>query len=365
MAAFSALDHRHMARALELAARGLCTTDPNPRVGAVIARDAEVLGEGWHERAGEAHAEVHALRAAGDRARGATLYVTLEPCNHFGRTPPCTDAVIAAGIARVACAMADPNTTVDGGGIEKLRAAGIDVANGLLEAAAQELNQGFVRRMRERLPWVRLKLGVSLDGRTALASGESRWITGEAARADVQRWRARSSATLTSAATVLRDDPRLDVRLEGATRQPLRVILDGNLEVAADARILEPPGRVLIFTAASNAAPRAMLEQHGARIESVERGAAGLDLQAVMRRLAALEVNELWVECGARLAGALVEVRLVNELVIYVAPHLLGTDARGMFDLTLRSSLAERIAWRFTDVRRVGDDLRIVAQPAD
>lgn len=363
MAEFSTLDYRHMARALELAARGLNETDPNPRVGAVIARGGEIVGEGWHERAGEAHAEVHALHAAGGHARGATLYVTMEPCSHFGRTPPCTDALIAAGIGRVVCATIDSNPAVNGAGIEKLRAAGIEVASGLMEQAALALNCGFVRRMRNGLPWVRLKLGVSLDGRTALASGESRWITGEAARADVQRWRARSSAILTSAATVLRDDPRLDVRLEGATRQPLRVVLDSNLELPADARILEPPGQVLVFTAAAGAGPRAMLEKHGARVESIERSAVGLDLRAVLQRLAALEVNELWVECGARLAGAFIDARLVNELLLYVAPRLLGADARGMFELPPRLTLEDRNAWQFTDVRRVGEDLRIVAQP--
>ena len=353
-----------MARALELAARGLNTTDPNPRVGAVVARADEVLGEGWHERAGEPHAEVHALRAAGARARGATLYVTMEPCSHHGRTPPCTDAVIAAGISRVVSATADPNPTVNGAGLEKLRAAGIAVEAGLLEAPARELNRGFVRRMRRQAPWVRLKLGVSLDGRTALASGESRWITSEAARADVQHWRARSSAILTSFATVLRDDPRLDVRIEGATRQPLRVILDSNLETPADARILDAPGSVLILTGASSAVTRAALEQRGARIEGVERATSGgLDLRAVMGQLAALEVNELWVECGPRLGGALVDSRLVDELVIYVAPSLLGNDARGMFDLPPLRALAARSAWRFTDVRRVGEDLRIQAQP--
>jgi diaminohydroxyphosphoribosylaminopyrimidine deaminase/5-amino-6-(5-phosphoribosylamino)uracil reductase len=364
MSTFTTADHRHMARALELAARGLATTDPNPRVGAVLVQAGEVVGEGWHERAGEPHAEVHALRAAGDSARGATLYVTLEPCSHFGRTPPCVDAVIAAGVARVVCAMPDPNPAVNGSGLGKLRAAGIEVESGLLAAAAQALNCGFVRRMRDGLPWVRLKLGVSLDGRTALATGESRWITGDASRADVQRWRARSSVVLTSAATVIRDDPRLDVRLEGASRQPLRVIVDSDLTVSAPARIFEPPGSVLVFTASENAGTRALLEQRGARIESAPRGEEGLDLRAVFERLAALAANEVWVECGARLAGALVEAGLVNELVVYVAPSLLGSGARGMFDLEPLGALAERRAWTFTDIRRVGDDLRIIAQPS-
>jgi len=351
-----------MTRALELATRGLDTTDPNPRVGAVIARASDVLGEGWHERAGEPHAEVHALRAAGTAARGATLYVTLEPCNHQGRTPPCTDALIEAGVSRVVCAMADPGR--GGGGSERLRTAGIAVENGLLETSALDLNHGYVKRLREGTPWVRLKLGVSLDGRTALASGESRWITSEAARADVQRWRARSSAIVTSSTTVLRDDPRLDVRLEGATRQPLRVILDGNLDTPPNARILDSPGSVLILTAATSAMTRAALEQRGARIASIERAATGgLDLRAVMRHLASLEANEVWVECGPRLAGALVAAGVVDELIVYVAPTLLGDDARGMFELTPLASLASRRQWTFTDVQRVGDDVRIHAQP--
>lgn len=359
---FTATDHRHMRRALELAARGLDTTDPNPRVGAVIARQEDVLGEGWHERAGGPHAEVHALRAAGDAARGATVYITLEPCNHHGRTAPCTDALIAAGVSRVVCAMADPGRGA--GGVDRLRAAGIAVEQGLLESSALDLNHGYVKRLREGAPWVRLKLGVSLDGRTALASGESRWITGEAARADVQRWRARSSAIVTSSTTVLRDDPRLDVRLAGATRQPLRVILDSNLETPPNARILDAPGSVLILTAATSAMTRAALEQRGARIVSIERApTGGLDLKAVIRHLGSLEANEAWIECGPRLAGALVEARVVDEIVVYVAPTLLGNDARGMFDLPPLASLAARREWTFADVQRVGDDLRIRAQP--
>lgn len=354
-----------MTRALELAARGMTGADPNPRVGAVLVRGDAIVGEGWHERAGEPHAEVHALRAAGEAARGATLYCTLEPCNHHGRTPPCSEAVIAAGIARVVCAMRDPNPIASGGS-ERLRDARIEVQTGLLEAPAMELNKGYVKRLRSGLPWVRLKLGVSLDGRTALASGESRWITSEAARADVQLWRARSSAILTSSATVLRDDPRLDVRLEGTQRQPLRVLLDSNLDTPVDARILDAPGSALILTAASSAMTRAALEQRGARIEIIERSASGgLNLRAALGHLAGQKVNELWIECGPRLAGALVAERLVDELVLYVAPSLLGNDARGMFDLPPLRSLADRRQWVFTDVQRIGDDLRVHAQPRD
>ncbi|HEU4530900.1 MAG TPA: bifunctional diaminohydroxyphosphoribosylaminopyrimidine deaminase/5-amino-6-(5-phosphoribosylamino)uracil reductase RibD [Steroidobacteraceae bacterium] len=355
-----------MARALELAALGLNTTDPNPRVGAVVARGEEVIGEGWHQRAGEPHAEVFALRAAGERARGATLYVTLEPCSHQGRTPPCADAVVAAGVARVVMAMADPNPRVNGGGNAKLRAAGIALESGLLEEEARELNPGFVQRMSRGRPWVRLKLGTSLDGRIALPSGESQWITGEESRADVQRWRARSSAILTSHATVLRDDPRLDVRLEGASRQPLRVILDGNLETPAVARILDKPGDVLIFTSAHGSLSREALESRGARVASIGRSATGgVDLRGVLEQLAREEMNEVWIECGARLAGAFVSEGLVDELIVYQAPALLGSEAVGMFHLPAPVALAQAPRWRFTDVRRIGEDLRIVARPRE
>ena len=355
-----------MARALELAALGLNTTDPNPRVGAVLASGEDVIGEGWHQRAGEPHAEVFALRAAGERARGATLYVTLEPCSHQGRTPPCADAIVAAGVARVVMAMADPNPRVNGGGNAKLRAAGIAVESGLLEEQARELNPGFVQRMSRGRPWVRLKLGTSLDGRIALPSGESQWITSEESRADVQRWRARSSAILTSHATVLRDDPRLDVRLEGASRQPLRVILDGNLETPAAARILDKPGDVLIFTAAHGSLSREALESRGARVQSVGRSATGgVDLRAVLEQLAREEMNEVWIECGARLAGAFVSDGLVDELIVYQAPTLLGSEAFAMFHLPAPAALAQASRWRFTDVRRIGEDLRIIARPRE
>ncbi len=353
-----------MSRALELAALGLNTTDPNPRVGAVLARGQEVIGEGWHQRAGEPHAEVFALRAAGERARGATLYVTLEPCSHQGRTPPCADAIVAAGVARVVIAMADPNPRVNGAGSAKLRAGGVDVQSGLLEEQARELNPGFAQRMSRGLPWVRLKLGASLDGRIALPSGESRWITGEESRADVQRWRARSSAIVTSHATVLRDDPRLDVRLEGATRQPLRVILDGNLETPAVARILDKPGDVLIFTSAQGSLSRAALESRGARVEAIGRSVSGgVDLSAVLARLAREGMNEVWIECGSRLAGAFVHDGLVDELIVYQAPVLLGSEAFGMFHLPAPVALAQAQRWRFTDVRSIGADVRLIARP--
>ncbi len=306
---FTAIDAAHMARALRLAARGLYTTDPNPRVGCVIARGGEVVGEGWHQRAGEPHAEVHALRAAGERARGATAYVTLEPCAHHGRTPPCAEALIAAGVRRVVYAVRDPDPRVSGCGARLLTAAGIEVAAGLMEASARAQNRGFLSRLERGRPWVRLKLAASLDGRTALASGESRWITSEAARADVQRLRARASAIMTGIGTVLADDPRLDVRLAGQQRQPLRVVLDSALRTPRAARLLAPPGQVLLFTTRSNPSATAELAATGASIEVVAAAAAGLDLAAVMQRLAALEVNELHVECGATLAGRLLAER--------------------------------------------------------
>ncbi len=364
MAGFSGFDEQCMSRALELAERGLTTTDPNPRVGCVIAKDGAIIGEGWHERAGEPHAEIHALRDAGDAASGATLYVTLEPCTHFGRTPPCVDAVIVARLRRVVCAMLDPNPRVRGAGVRKLEAAGMTVDQGLLEASARALNCGFVKRMEQGLPWVRVKLAASLDGRTALANGESRWITEEAARADAQQWRARSSAILTGSGTVLRDDPQLNARLTDgglAFRQPLRVIADSELKTPASARVLSPPGQALIFVAAESAR-RAELEARGVRIEPLARGPGGVDLRQLMRRLGELEGNEVWVESGPRLAGALVSAELVDELVIYLAPDLLGGQARGMFELPDLATLAQKWPLTFTDVRMIGRDLRIVAQ---
>jgi diaminohydroxyphosphoribosylaminopyrimidine deaminase/5-amino-6-(5-phosphoribosylamino)uracil reductase len=364
---FDTSDHVHMARAVGLAARGLNTTDPNPRVGCVVVRDGVVVGEGWHVRAGEAHAEVVALRAAGAAAGGATVYVSLEPCSHHGRTPPCVQALIQAGVARVVCAMGDPNPRVQGMGIKALRAAGIAVDSGLLEAQALELNCGFVKRMTRGVPWVRVKLAASLDGRTALANGASRWITGEAARADVQRWRARSSAILTGSGTVLEDDPQLDVRdasLGSGPRQPWRVVADSELRIPLDARVLADPARAMVFTSTATSPRSRELQALGARVEAVGRNAYGVDLAAVLRRLGALEVNEVWVESGPRLAGALIEERLADELVVYLAPHLLGATALGMFRLPALDELAHRVRLRYTDVRFVGNDLRIMARPA-
>jgi diaminohydroxyphosphoribosylaminopyrimidine deaminase/5-amino-6-(5-phosphoribosylamino)uracil reductase len=357
-------DYRYMARALGLARRGLYGADPNPRVGCVLVRDGTIVGEGWHEYAGEAHAEILALEAAGERARGATAYVTLEPCCHYGRTPPCTDALLSAGIARLAAAMSDPNPQVAGKGFAILRGAGVTVECGLLEAEARALNPGFIQRMTEGRPFVRLKLAMSLDGRTALASGESWWLTGEAARQDVQRLRARSSAILTGVGTVLADDPGLNVRLLGAIRQPLRVILDTELRMSPTARTLSLPGLVLIFTAVVDPAAQAPLRAAGAEIVVSPRAdTGGLDLGAVMAELPRRECNELQVECGSTLAGALLQARLVDELVIYLAPLLLGDKARGLFALPELTRMSGRTELEIVETRAVGRDWRLILRP--
>jgi diaminohydroxyphosphoribosylaminopyrimidine deaminase/5-amino-6-(5-phosphoribosylamino)uracil reductase len=366
---FSDFDRFAMQRALSLAARGLETTDPNPRVGCVIAQRGRVVAEGWHERAGEAHAEVVALRAAGGQAAGATLYVTLEPCSHHGRTPPCVEALIAAHIARVVIAASDPNPLVHDKGAAALRAAGISVETGLMEEEATELNAGFFRRMRTGRPLLRVKLAMSLDGRTALASGESRWITGEAARADVQRWRARSSAILTGIGTVLADDPRLDVRLASeagaAPRQPLRVVLDSQLRTPPSARLLASPGEVLIFTTLTAPEdPRALsLTARGARLESLPLDAERVALPSVLDRLGELELNEVLVEAGAILAGELLRQSLADELLLYVGLRLLGPAARALVTLPSLARLADAPSFTLIEVQPVGDDLRLRLRP--
>jgi diaminohydroxyphosphoribosylaminopyrimidine deaminase / 5-amino-6-(5-phosphoribosylamino)uracil reductase len=359
-------DHKHMGRALELAARGLYTTDPNPRVGCVLVRDGEVVGEGWHARAGGPHAEIDALRAAGDRADGATAYVTLEPCCHHGRTPPCTGALISAGVRRVIAAMEDPNPQVGGAGLKALQTAGIEVHAGLLAAEAERLNPGFVMRMRAGRPWVRCKLAMSLDGRTAMASGESRWITGAEARRDVHRWRARSSAILTGIGTVLADDPLLTVRLDQAAddpvRQPLRVILDTRLDTPPEARLLGAPGETLILTGVHDDSDGcARLRDKGASIITLPVEDGRLDLAAVMRHLGRMEINELHLEAGARLSGALLAGGWVDELLVYMAPHLMGDAARGLFSLPGLERMAQRIELSIDDIRAVGRDWRISA----
>jgi diaminohydroxyphosphoribosylaminopyrimidine deaminase/5-amino-6-(5-phosphoribosylamino)uracil reductase len=353
---FSAQDRVHMLRALELAALGLYTTDPNPRVGCVLTNAERVVGEGWHQRAGEPHAEILALRAAGAQARGACVYVTLEPCSHTGRTPPCADALVAAGVARVVCCSRDPNPKVAGRGIERLRSAGIAVSVGGLADAARQLNVGFFSRFERGRPFVRLKLAMSLDGRTAPASGAKMWISGEASRADVQAWRARSSAVLTGSGTVRADDPRMDVRLAYGpwVRQPLRVVLDTSLRSAPGARIFKGDG-ALVFATAD--APQKSLDN--CRIERVPRAAGGVDLNAVMQHLTALEMNEVLLECGATLAGAFIASRLVDELVLYVAPRLLGADAAPLMRIGA-AALPGLPAWEFRDQQQIGDGMRLI-----
>jgi diaminohydroxyphosphoribosylaminopyrimidine deaminase/5-amino-6-(5-phosphoribosylamino)uracil reductase len=356
----SAEDSVWMAQALHLAERGLYTTSPNPRVGCVLVKGSKLLAEGWHERAGEPHAEVHALRVAGAEARGATAYVTLEPCSHHGRTPPCADALITAGVARVVIAMQDPNPQVAGQGIARLRSAGIEVESGLMEAAARALNPGFIARMTRGTPWVRSKIAMSLDGRTALNNGESQWITGAAARRDGHHWRARSCAVLTGIGTVLADDAQLTVREVSTTRQPLRVVLDSALCIPVTARILQG-GNVLIYTAQHDAQKIALLEKSAAVVVVLPAVQGQVGLQACLKDLAVRGCNEVLLEAGRTLNGAMLQAGLIDELVIYLAPQLLGDMARGMAQLGELTRLDQRIELEWQDVRNIGKDLRIIA----
>jgi diaminohydroxyphosphoribosylaminopyrimidine deaminase/5-amino-6-(5-phosphoribosylamino)uracil reductase len=354
--------HRFMTRALELARHGLYTATPNPRVGCVIVRDGAVVGEGWHERAGEPHAEVHALRAAGERARGATAYVTLEPCSHEGRTPPCCDALIAAGVSRVIAAMQDPNPLVAGRGFALLRAAGIVVESGLMAHEAGELNIGFVSRMTRGRPWVRVKVAASLDGKTALLNGHSQWITGADARRDGHAWRAQACAILTGIGTVKDDNPRLTVRDVETTRQPLRVVVDSRLETPPDAQVV---GDGTVIAAAGNDPGRAQaLQACGAEIIVLPSAAGKVELSDLMLELGRREINELHVEAGYKLNGSLLNEGLVDELLVYLAPHLLGNAARGMFHLPELKALSGRRALNIVEVRQIGTDIRILARVA-
>ena len=351
-----------MARALALAELGLTTTTPNPRVGCVIMRDGRTVGEGWHRRAGGPHAEILALVAAGKAARGATAYVTLEPCAHFGRTPPCFEALIAAGVSRVVAAMEDPNPKVAGRGLNKLRAAGIIADCGLLADEAHELNIGFISRMTRNRPWLRLKVAATLDGKTALGNGVSQWITGVEARADGHRWRARACAILTGIGTVKADDPQLTARDRPHERQPLRILLDPFLEVPPAARILQG-APTLIVTAADNARAQQLIKS-GHRVLLLPAQDGRIDLHALMRKLAALELNEIHVEAGATLNGALLAAGYVDELLLYLAPIVLGNAARGMFDLPALTALDATARFEVREYRRVGGDLRVIARAA-
>lgn len=364
----SVLDAHYMARAIELARKGLYTTHPNPRVGCVIVRDGQVVGEGWHVRAGEPHAEVHALRAAGELARGATAYVTLEPCSHHGRTPPCAEGLVTAGVARVVAAMQDPNPEVAGRGLKRLTDAGIDVRCGVLETQARALNQGFLKRMEHGLPFVRVKLAMSLDGRTAMASGESQWITGPAARSAVQRLRAEASVVITGADTVLADGARLTVRADELgldaeqtalvmSRPPLRVLIDGRLRVPLDAPFFKA-GPALVATCI----PPAEQYRTGPECLVIPGENGQVDLRQLLVALAARGVNEVLVEAGPRLAGAFAEQGLVDEYQIFIAAKFLGSTARPLLELPL-TRMSEATELKIIDMRAVGDDWRVTAIP--
>jgi diaminohydroxyphosphoribosylaminopyrimidine deaminase/5-amino-6-(5-phosphoribosylamino)uracil reductase len=363
----AARDVKYMARAIQLAQRGLYTTDPNPRVGCVLVKNDQVIGEGWHKRAGEAHAEINALKTAGDAAQGATAYVTLEPCCHHGKTPPCSDALISAGVVRVVVAMQDPNPRVAGQGVQQMRDAGIEVVTGVLEADAELLNPGFIMRMRHGRPYVRCKLAMSLDGRTAMASGESKWITSDLARQDVHRLRARSSAIVTGIGTVLADDPSLNVRLPETDSDteylhPVRVVLDPNLSMSPDAKMLGLPGRTLVFSATRDEEQEQALQQAGAEIIYQQDESGFIDLPEMLRCLAGEEINEVLLETGATLSGAMLKAGLVDELKVYMAPHLMGNNARGLFNLPGFERMEQRIELDIEDIRAVGKDWCITAK---
>ncbi|AOE83317.1 bifunctional diaminohydroxyphosphoribosylaminopyrimidine deaminase/5-amino-6-(5-phosphoribosylamino)uracil reductase RibD [Pseudomonas sp. TCU-HL1] len=363
------LDQAYMARALELARKGIYSTHPNPRVGCVVVRDGQIVGEGWHVRAGEPHAEVHALRQAGELARGATAYVTLEPCSHHGRTPPCADALVAAGVGRVVAAMQDPNPQVAGRGLQRLADAGIAVQSGVLEAEARVLNAGFIKRMEQGLPFVRVKLAMSLDGRTAMASGESQWITGPEARSAVQRLRARASVVLTGADTVLADSARLTVRADelgldpeltslAVSRPPLRVLVDGRLRVPLSAPFFQAgPALVVTASVAGQDAYR------GHELLALPGADGHVDLRQLLQDLASRGVNDVLVEAGPRLAGAFARAGLVDEYQIFIAAKFLGSNARPLLDWPLER-MAEAPALKIVEMRAVGDDWRVIAVPS-
>jgi diaminohydroxyphosphoribosylaminopyrimidine deaminase/5-amino-6-(5-phosphoribosylamino)uracil reductase len=359
---FSAFDHECMAEALRLASKGEATSHPNPRVGCVLARNHEVVGRGWHRCAGEPHAEVNALREAGELARDATAYVNLEPCAHHGRTPPCSQALIEAGVKRVVAAVSDPFPEVNGDGFAMLQAAGIQVEAGLMADQAEALNAGFLKRVRQGRPWVRIKLAQSLDGRTALGDGQSQWISCDAARRDVQSWRARSSCILTGIGTLLTDNPSLNVRSGEVLRQPLRVIADGYWRTPADARTLSLPGQVLIAGRREIELPQA-LNESGAECAPLPSKDNKLDLDALMVLLAGRNINEIQVEAGATLCGALLKAELVDEVLLYLAPVVLGEGSLGSFDIGPLKDMAERIEFDWLDTRRVGSSLRVRLSP--
>ncbi len=363
---FTPLDQTYMRRALDLAERGLYTTTPNPRVGAVVVKDNRVIGEGWHQVAGEPHAEVNAIRDAkqksGDTAvKGAAVYVTLEPCSHHGRTPPCADLLVNEGITRVVAAMEDPNPKVAGQGFATLRAAGIDVRVGLLESEARELNVGFIARMTRGLPWVRLKVAASLDGKTALTNGKSQWITGPEARKDGHAYRARACAILTGIGTVMEDNPQLTVREVTTPRQPLKVIVDSNLQIALDAKILQEGKVLMVHAGGSDDAVKALVGA-GLEVLSLPNSAGKVDLPALMKTLAQRNLNEVHVESGFKLNGSLLRENCVDELLIYFAASFIGHSGQGMFNLPELTDLEERRKVRIHRVNQLGADLRLIAR---
>ncbi len=369
---FSVNDHQAMARAIQLAKKGLYTTHPNPRVGCVITQQDQIIAEGWHERAGQPHAEINALhQLSQQQTKGATAYVTLEPCAHTGKTPPCAQALIKAGIRRVIVAMQDPNPLVSGKGLQQLREAGIETASGLMESSARELNPGFIKRMEQGLPWVSVKLAMSLDGRTAMASGESQWITSEDARKDVQFLRAKSAAILTGQGTILADNPSLNVRLEAKDlnieddiRQPLRVVLDPELKMSPDSLMLSLEGETLIITSSNEPSRTQALEKQGAEVMTLPSSLSSiLPLREVLKILEKKEINDIHVEAGATLCGALIQEGLVDELVIYMAPHLMGSNACGLLNLPGLEQMQDKIHLEIKDIRAIGSDWRIIARP--
>ncbi|SFK82098.1 diaminohydroxyphosphoribosylaminopyrimidine deaminase [Nitrosomonas aestuarii] len=360
---FSLADYTFMSHALQLAEKGLNTTSPNPRVGCVITCNDQIVGSGWHEKVGQAHAEINALVQAGDAARGATVYVTLEPCSHHGRTPPCADALIKAGVSRVVIAMEDPNPQVLGNGCAALKQAGVSVQTGLLSEQAQALNIGFINRMRSQRPWVRLKVAASLDGKTALNNGQSQWITGEAARIDGHRWRARSCGMMTGIGTILADNARLSVRHIFTSRQPKKIIIDNRLEIPFDALVLQGEQAFIFTTASADTGKITTLEKMGARVIVCKQSDQGrVDLNQMLATLADLEFNEIMVEAGSGLNGALMHAGLVDELIIYMAPSLLGGSAKDMLQLPELTCLDHKISLKIEDVRMVGRDIRLVAR---
>lgn len=357
---FTATDHTYMALALQLAERGLYTTNPNPRVGCVIVKKNRIIGQGWTQPAGQNHAEIQALNACSEDPAGADVYVTLEPCSHFGRTPPCADALVRAGVRRVVAAMQDPNPQVSGQGLARLQAAGVITESGLMQPLAHELNIGFVSRMERSRPWVRLKAAASLDGRTALENGVSQWITSAPARADVQRWRARSCAILTGIGTVLHDDPQLNVRDFEIGQQPLRVVVDSHLRTPPSARIAAP-GTLIVCASLDNSRAQA-LQNTGVEVIALPDAHGQVDLAGLLSELTARQINELHVEAGAKLNGALIQQGLVDELLLYIAPKLMGNAACGLFDLPSLTGMDQVIALDIRDMVKVGRDIRILAR---